>query len=37
VAALEGNPGLTGERGEALRTLLYLFRKDQAVQLIRAG
>jgi ATP-dependent DNA helicase RecG len=36
-AALAENPGLTGERGEALRTLLYLFRKDQAVQLIRAG
>ncbi|HTJ56842.1 MAG TPA: ATP-dependent DNA helicase RecG [Devosiaceae bacterium] len=35
--ALAENPGLTGERGEALRTLLYLFRKDQAVQLIRAG
>ena len=36
-AALAENPGLTGPRGEALRTLLYLFRKDQAVQLIRAG
>ncbi len=36
-AALVGNPGLSGESGEALRTLLYLFRKDQAVQLIRAG
>ena len=36
-AALEGNPGLTGPTGEALRTLLYLFRKDQAIQLIRAG
>ncbi|MGN6102366.1 MAG: ATP-dependent DNA helicase RecG [Devosia sp.] len=35
--ALADNPGLTGPRGEALRTLLYLFRKDQAVQLIRAG
>ena len=36
-AALADNPGLVGEQGEALRTLLYLFRKDQAVQLIRAG
>jgi ATP-dependent DNA helicase RecG len=36
-AALRDNPGLTGRQGEALRTLLYLFRKDQAVQLIRAG
>jgi len=36
-AALAGNPGLTGAGGAALRTLLYLFRKDQAIQLIRAG
>jgi ATP-dependent DNA helicase RecG len=36
-AALAENPGLTGPRGQALRTLLYLFRKDQAVQFIRAG
>ncbi len=36
-AALAENPGLTGKRGEALRTLLYLFRKDEAVSLIRAG
>ena len=36
-AALACNPGLGGASGEALRTLLYLFRKDQAVQLIRAG
>ena len=36
-AALADNPGLTGAQGEALRTLLYLFRKDQAVQFIRAG
>jgi ATP-dependent DNA helicase RecG len=35
--ALKDNPGLTGERGEALRTLLYLFRKDLALPLIRAG
>ena len=37
LAALAENPGLTGHEGEALRTLLYLFRKDEAVQLIRAG
>jgi ATP-dependent DNA helicase RecG len=36
-AALKENPGLAGERGEALRTLLYLFRKDLALPLIRAG
>ena len=36
-AVMEENAGLTGPRGEALRTLLYLFRKDAAVQLIRAG
>ena len=35
--ALKDNPGLAGERGEALRTLLYLFRKDLALPLIRAG
>jgi ATP-dependent DNA helicase RecG len=31
------NPGLTGDSGAALRTLLYLFRKDLALPLIRAG
>jgi ATP-dependent DNA helicase RecG len=36
-AALAANPGLAGPHGEALRTLLYLFRKDEAVQLLRAG
>jgi ATP-dependent DNA helicase RecG len=36
-AALTRNPGLTGDEGEALRTLLYLFRKDLAIPLIRAG
>jgi ATP-dependent DNA helicase RecG len=35
--ALRDNPGLTGGEGEALRTLLYLFRKDLALPLIRAG
>lgn len=37
VDALTRNPGLTGPDGEALRTLLYLFRKDLAIPLIRAG
>jgi ATP-dependent DNA helicase RecG len=36
-AVLERNPGLTGKDGSALRTLLYLFRKDLAIPLIRAG
>jgi ATP-dependent DNA helicase RecG len=36
-AALAANPGLVGDGGEALRTLLYVFRKDTAIQLIRAG
>jgi ATP-dependent DNA helicase RecG len=35
--ALARNPGLTGAEGEALRILLYLFRKDLALPLIRAG
>ncbi|HEY9010610.1 MAG TPA: ATP-dependent DNA helicase RecG [Devosia sp.] len=35
--ALTRNPGLTGAEGEALRTLLYLFRKDLALPLIRSG
>jgi ATP-dependent DNA helicase RecG len=35
--ALARNPGLTGKEGEALRILLYLFRKDLAIPLIRAG
>lgn len=36
-ALLARNPGLTGPDGEAARTLLYLFRKDLAIPLIRAG
>jgi ATP-dependent DNA helicase RecG len=35
--ALSRNPGLTGAEGEALRILLYLFRKDLAIPLLRAG
>ena len=34
---LARNPGLTGPEGDAARTLLYLFRKDLAIPLIRAG
>jgi len=36
-AALIDNPGFSGPRGEALRILLYLFRKDLAIPLIKAG
>src|SRR6516165_4771250 len=31
------NPRLTGARGEALRCLLYLFERDEAIPLIGAG
>jgi ATP-dependent DNA helicase RecG len=34
---LATNPALTGARGESLRVLLYLFERDNAVQLLRAG
>jgi len=37
VQLLERNPGLQGLEGDAARTLLYLFRKDLAIPLIRAG
>ncbi len=30
-------PTLTSERGEALRHLLYLFERDEAIRLLRAG
>ncbi len=30
-------PELVGERGEALRLLLYIFGRDEAVRLLRAG
>lgn len=35
--ALARNPALTGDDGDALRILLYLFRKDLAIPLLRAG
>ncbi|WP_185982628.1 ATP-dependent DNA helicase RecG [Aureimonas mangrovi] len=34
---LTRDPELKSERGEALRVLLYLFGKDEAVRLLRAG
>ena len=34
---LERDPHLESERGQALRALLYLFRRDEAVQYLRAG
>jgi ATP-dependent DNA helicase RecG len=34
---MKDNPKLEGERGEALRCLLYLFERDEAVPLIGAG
>jgi len=37
VLLLGRDPALTGERGEAARHLLYLFERDEAIKLIRAG
>ncbi|GJL94406.1 MAG: ATP-dependent DNA helicase RecG [Hyphococcus sp.] len=34
---IEKDPKLTTDRGEALRTLLYLFSRDDAVKLLSAG
>ncbi|MCB2074857.1 MAG: ATP-dependent DNA helicase RecG [Novosphingobium sp.] len=34
---IERDGGLTGERGEAARMLLYLFERDWGVQLLRGG
>jgi ATP-dependent DNA helicase RecG len=34
---LSRDPELTSERGEALRHLLYLFDRDEAIRLLRAG
>ena len=34
---LERDPELSSPRGKALRTLLYLFERDAAVRLLRAG
>jgi ATP-dependent DNA helicase RecG len=34
---LSRDPALTSERGQALRHLLYLFDRDEAIRLLRAG
>ncbi len=34
---LRRDPDLTSPRGEALRALLYLFERDEAIRLLRAG
>lgn len=34
---LERDPELTSERGQALRVLLYLHRRDEAIRYLRAG
>ena len=34
---VETDPALISERGKALRLLLYLFRRDAAIRLLRAG
>ncbi len=34
---MQDNPKLKGDRGEALRCLLYLFERDEAIPLIGAG
>ena len=34
---MKDNPGLKGARGDALRCLLYLYERDEAVPLIGAG
>ena len=37
IAIMRDNPRLQGKRGEALRILMYLFEKDEALPLIGAG
>lgn len=34
---IEQDPELTSERGTATRTLLYLYRRDEAIRFLRAG
>ncbi|GJL84453.1 MAG: ATP-dependent DNA helicase RecG [Micavibrio sp.] len=34
---IDKDPELTGQRSEALKTLLYLFERDQAIQNLRSG
>ncbi len=37
ILALQRDPALTGPRGAALRMLLYLFERDEAIRLMEAG
>jgi ATP-dependent DNA helicase RecG len=37
ILAFQRDPTLISERGQALRVLLYLFERDEAVKLLRAG
>ncbi|MFP3631651.1 hypothetical protein SB776_34140, partial [Burkholderia sp. SIMBA_045] len=34
---VDRDPDLAGERGQALRTLLYLFERDAAAKTLRSG
>jgi ATP-dependent DNA helicase RecG len=34
---MKDDPKLQGQRGEALRCLLYLYERDEAIPLIGAG
>jgi ATP-dependent DNA helicase RecG len=34
---MERDPGLSGERGRALRVLLYLFERDAGVKTLQSG
>jgi ATP-dependent DNA helicase RecG len=34
---MTSDPELKGKRGEALRVLLYLFRRERAVRYLRSG
>jgi ATP-dependent DNA helicase RecG len=37
VLVLTNDPGLEGERGRALRVLLYLFERDAAIRYLQSG
>ena len=34
---MERDPDFSGDRGQALRVLLYLFERDEAVAYLRSG
>ena len=34
---MQRDPDLEGERGKALKVLLYMFERDQAIQYLRSG